>query len=138
MVLGLSQLHTRMYASLRELVDGWGKNIYAGGRDAAPFGALGRALYPALLVLPSLTWILPPILLALGLAGMVGPGVSTWAVIVSSVNLLWWVLVYAALRMSPLYALLHPLGAAVVLYISLRAIVRGRQVHWKGRDYQVA
>jgi hypothetical protein len=42
------------------------------------------------------------------------------------------------LGLSPLYALLHPLGAAALLYISVRAIVRGRQVHWKGRDYEIA
>ena len=41
LVLGLTQLSTRMYTSLRELVEGWGKNIYAGGRDTVPFGAFG-------------------------------------------------------------------------------------------------
>ena len=60
------------------------------------------------------------------------------AAIVTGVNLLWWLLVSVALRLSPLYALLHPLGAAALLYISLRAIVRGRRVRWKERDYQVA
>ena len=138
MVLGLAQLRTRMYTSLRELVDGWGKNIYAGGRDAAPFGALGRALYPVLLLLPALTGVLPPLVLALGLAGVVGLGALAWAAIVTSVSLAWWLLVYAALRMSPLYALLYPLGAAAVLCISVRAIARGRQVRWKGRDYRIA
>jgi len=40
-------------------------------------------------------------------------------------------------HLSPLYALLHPLGGAVLLYISLRALVRGRKVTWKERDYVV-
>jgi chlorobactene glucosyltransferase len=137
-VLGIAQLRTRMYTSLRELVDGWGKNIYAGGRDALPSGAGWRALYPVLLVLPSLAGVVPPLVLALALAGMFGAGVLLWAAVVTGASLLWWMLVYAALRMSPLYALLYPVGAAVLLYISLRAIARGRRVRWKGRDYQVA
>jgi glycosyltransferase involved in cell wall biosynthesis len=138
MVLGLSQLRTRMYTSLRELVAGWGKNIYAGGRDAVPFGALGRAIYPLMLLLPPLSGVVPPLLLALGLAGVVGPGVLLWAAIVTGANLLWWLAVYAWLETSPLYALLHPLGAGALLYIALRAIGRGRRVSWKGRDYQAA
>jgi chlorobactene glucosyltransferase len=138
MVLGLAQLSTRMYTSLRELVEGWGKNIYAGGRDAMPFGAFGRAIYPLLLLVPGLTGVLPPLLLAFGLVGLVSTGVTTWAAIVTGVSLLWWVYIYASLRMSPLYALLHPLGAGALLYISVRAIARGRKVRWKGRDYRVA
>jgi hypothetical protein len=138
MVLGLAQLRTRMYTSLRELVEGWGKNIYAGGRDAMPFGAFGRAIFPVLLMVPGLTGVVPPVLLALGLAGFVNAGVTTWAAIVTAVSLLWWLYIYISLKLSPLYALLHPLGAAALLYISVRAIVRGRQVSWKGRDYQVA
>ena len=75
---------------------------------------------------------------SLGLAGLVSAGVTAWAAIVTTVNLLWWLYIYMSLEMSPRYALLHPLGAAALLYISVRAIARGRQVRWKGRDYQVA
>ena len=138
LVLGLRQLRTRMYTSLRELVEGWGKNVYAGGRDALPPGAPWRAIYPILLVLPALSGVVPPILLALALAGALGTGVLWWAAIVTGVNLLWWMVVCAVLGMSPLYALLHPVGAAALLYISLRAIARGRRVRWKERDYQAA
>ena len=138
LVLGLSQLSTRMYTSLRELIDGWGKNIYAGGRNAMPLGAVGRAIFPLLLVTPGLFGVAPPIVLALGLLGVVGSGATTWAAIATTANVVWWLLVYAWLRLSPVYALLHPLGAAMVLYIALGAIVRGRRVRWKERDYQAA
>ena len=138
LVLGLSQLSTRMYTSLRELIDGWGKNIYAGGRKAMPLGAVGRAIFPLLLVTPGLLGVAPPIVLALGLLGVVGSGATTWAAIATAANVVWWLLVYAWLRLSPVYALLHPLGAAMVLYIALGAIVRGRRVRWKERDYQAA
>jgi chlorobactene glucosyltransferase len=136
LVLGLDQLSTRMYTSLRELVEGWGKNVFAGGRDAMPFGALGRAIFPLLLVTPALFQLAPPVMLALGLAGVVGSAALTWAAIATGANLVWWGLVYAWLRVSPVYTLLHPLGAAVLLYVVVRAMVRGRRVRWKEREYQ--
>ena len=138
LVLGLHQLSTRMYTSLRELIEGWGKNIYAGGRNAMPFGAVGRVLFPIALMAPSLFWLVPPIVLALGLLDAVGPTALAWAAIATGANLVWWLLVYAWLRLSPLYALLHPLSAAMVLYIALGAIARGRRVRWKEREYQAA
>ena len=138
LVLGLDQLSTRMYTSLRELIDGWGKNIYAGGRKAMPFGVVGRVLFPLALVAPSLFALVPPVVLLLGLLGAAGPAATTWATIATGANLVWWLLVYSWLRLSPLYALLHPLGAAMVLYIALGAIARGRRVRWKEREYRAA
>jgi chlorobactene glucosyltransferase len=138
LVLGLDQLSTRMYTSLRELVEGWGKNVYAGGVDAMPAGALGRAVFPLALMTPGLLGLVPPLVLLLGLLGVVGHDALVWASIATGANLVWWVLVYAWLRTSLLYALLHPLGAALVLYIALGAIARGRRVRWKGREYEAA
>lgn len=136
LVLGLGQLRTRMYTSLHELVEGWGKNMYAGGRDAMPFGAAGQMLFPLLLLVPALSGLLPPLLLALGLAGLLPHGVLLWSGIVTAANLAWWLLVYLWLDEAPAYALLHPLGAALLLYIVVRAIARGRRVEWKGRQYR--
>ena len=136
LVLGLDQLSTRMYTSLRELVEGWGKNVFAGGRDAMPLGALGRAIFPVLLLTPALFQLVPPVVLTLGLAGVVGSAALTWAAIATGANLVWWALVYAWLRVSPTYALLHPLGAVVLLHVVVRAMARGRRVRWKERDYR--
>jgi cellulose synthase/poly-beta-1,6-N-acetylglucosamine synthase-like glycosyltransferase len=136
LVLGIDQLTTRMYTSLRELVEGWGKNVFAGGRDAMPFGALGRVIFPLLLVLPSLFQLVPPVVLVLALAGVLGSAALTWAAIATGANLVWWVLVYLWLRASPIYALLHPLGAVMLMYITMRAMIRGSRVRWKERDYR--
>ena len=135
LVLGLSKLSTRMYTSLRELVEGWGKNMFAGGRDTVPFGVFGRLIFPFLLVAPALGGVLPPILLALALGGVFGHGVLVWSALVTGANLIWWLIVYALLGLSPAYALLHPLGSAMLLYIVLRSIARGNRVQWKERDY---
>ena len=60
----------------------------------------------------------------------------TWAAIVTGVNLVWWLAVYLVIGQSPVYALLHPLGAGALLYIAIKAIGRGRRVRWKEREYQ--
>ena len=138
LVLGLRQLSTRMYTSLRELAEGWGKNLYAGGRDAMPFGAFGRAIYPLLLVAPPLFGLAPPVVLMLGLSGVLGAGALLWGAVATAASVIWWALVYAWLRLSPLYALLYPLGAAAVLGIALGSIARGRRVRWKAREYRAA
>ena len=135
LVLGMTQLSTRMYTSLHELVAGWGKNIFAGGRDAAPFGAVGRLVYPVLLVAPALGGVVPPLLLASALGGVLGHGMLVWSAIVTGANLIWWVIVYVLLGLSPVYALLYPLGSAIMLYIAVRSIARGNRVRWKDREY---
>ena len=135
LVLGLDQLSTRMYTSLRELIGGWGKNIFAGGRDSVPGGAAGRSLAPLLLCSPWISALAPPVVLALSLFGALGHGALVWSAIATGATLLWWISVYALLRRSPLFALLYPLGAVMMLYISVGAIARGSRVRWKEREY---
>ncbi|MDQ3698338.1 MAG: glycosyltransferase [Gemmatimonadota bacterium] len=136
MVLGLAQLRTRMYASLGELVGGWMKNIYAGALDSAPGGRLGRRLLPLGLLLPFAMMLAPPLTLAMAALGITTPAVTLWAAICTATLLAWGALVYRGLLgLSPLYALTFPLGAAVLAYIATRAIVRGRRVRWKEREY---
>jgi chlorobactene glucosyltransferase len=134
MVLGPEQLSTRMYTSLRELVEGWGKNIYAGGRYSVPFGAVGRALFPVILVLTPLVSILPVAVLLLALVGAL-PSALAWSATATLATALWWALVYTQLEEPGYYALLYPLGSALLLYICIRAVLRGRRVAWKGREY---
>jgi hypothetical protein len=55
----------------------------------------------------------------------------------SSILLAWWLIVYTAMTRRPWYALLAPVGNVVLAYIFLRAVMRGRRVEWKGREYEV-
>ena len=133
-VIGREQISTRIYTSLLELVEGWGKNVYAGGLHGAPYGALGRALFPVALVLAPIASILPVGVLLLALGG-VAPAALAWSAAATGASVLWWALVYKQLEEPVYYALLYPLGSAVLLYICARAVVRGRRVEWKGREY---
>ncbi len=64
LILGHDELTTRMYTSLREIMAGWRKNVFAGGREAMPFGRLGQVIFPALLLLMPILTLAPPLVLA--------------------------------------------------------------------------
>ena len=133
--LGRAELTTRMYTSLREIMDGWRKNVFAGGREAMPWGRPGQLLFPVLLLLvPALT-LAPPLALLLSLVVALPPWVVTGAAIALVAELTTWVLVYRWMAAPLRYTLLFPLGAAVFLIIALQAIARGSRVEWKGRAY---
>jgi chlorobactene glucosyltransferase len=120
---------TRMYGSLREIIAGWSKNLASGAPLMAPPIAVVRAALPYLMWLPALFWLAPPILwLATG---------WHWAAIATGVSLLTWIAVYATERGPVWYALLYPLGAAVVALIMIRSAWRGRRlIEWRGRSYR--
>ena len=132
---GYDQLSTMMYTSLGELVRGWGKNVYAGGIDSIPGGWFGRLFFPFLLLSAPLSGILPALILLTSLFVAVPAPLVVWAAATQLMLLVWWVFVYWQIERSPLWALLSPLGAAVVFYIFLRAVIRGRRVMWKDREY---
>jgi chlorobactene glucosyltransferase len=132
---GMNQLSTRMYTSLGELVRGWGKNVFAGGRDAVPFGRLGRLMFPFLLLSAPMFSFVPALVLLAGLVVSLPEAVWLWAAISQVALLAWWAYVYWQIDESPLYALISPLGALVILYIFGRAALRGQRVVWKDRTY---
>jgi chlorobactene glucosyltransferase len=136
LMLGVNQLSTRMYASLREIISGWRKNIFAGGLDSMPFGKLGRTMFPLVLLLPPVMELLPPLALILAAFGLpAGSILLLWAATSCAATLIWWIVVYVRVRENPLYALAYPLGALVLLYIFISAVIGGRRVSWKGRTY---
>jgi hypothetical protein len=135
-ILGDDELTTRMYTSLPEIMAGWRKNVFAGGRGAMPWGRLGQIIFPAILVLFPLLTLLPPVVLAGAAFSVHAPAwLLAAAAIAVAAQLATWVAVYAWMRASIPYALLYPLGAAVVWLIVLQAIGRGSRVEWKGRAY---
>ena len=135
LMTGVNQLSTRMYASLGEIINGWRKNVFAGGLDSVPFGQLGKSLFPLFLLLPPLMGLVPPLVLALGIFGIGPPGLMLWSLICTVAMFVWWLVVYATIGEPVPYAFLFPLGALILLYIFGSAVIRGRRVTWKGRTY---
>jgi chlorobactene glucosyltransferase len=136
MMLALRQFSTHMYASLGEIVGGWRKNIFAGGRDAVLGGATGRVLYPFLLIAAPLAGLLPPVMLALSAAGVLSGAWLLWSAIVVGTSLMFWLAVYRVIGEALWYAALYPLGLALLAYIAIGSVLRGNRVTWKGRAYR--
>ena len=135
LVLGRDELTTRMYTSLREIMAGWRKNIFAGGREAMPWGRFGQVIFPALLLLPPLLTLLPPLaFLVAWLADgpdrlLLASGIALAAQVIT------WAAVYRWMGAPMRWATLFPLGSVVVAIIAIQAIARGSRVEWKGRAY---
>jgi len=136
-VMAEESFSTRMYTSLRELVHGWSKNMFVAGFDAMPGGRLGRRIYPWIMLTPAVMGLIPPIALFAGLTGLGSDDVRLFGAISSSALLLWWIAMYHGIRGPLRYALLYPLGAGVLFYILMLALILGRRVQWKGRKYTV-
>lgn len=134
-MLGVDQLSTRMYTSLRELTDGWGKNVFVAGRDTVPLGWLGRVTYPFTLPFAPFTGFAPTLVLLAGLVWDLPFAVLLWAAVAQACLLIWWAYVYHVIDESPLWALMSPLGALMTTFIFARAVARGSRVEWKGREY---
>ena len=141
LVLGARQMSTRMYGSFREIADGWGKNVYAAGREALPFGPSSPVLAAALVPFPGFFALAPVVALLAGILGFGGSGAGRplllFGAAATLVQLLWYVAVARRFRIPPPYAALFPLGAAAYLYIALGAVARGSTIAWKGRTYRV-
>lgn len=135
LVAGVDQLSTHMYSGLRELVRGWRKNIYAGGRHAAVGGALGRALYPIILPALPLFALTPTVVLVLCAFGVLAGAWLVWSAVVFGVTCVFWALLYAWLQQPVWYALLNPIGSVLFFAIATSAVRRGRRVEWKSRAY---
>jgi chlorobactene glucosyltransferase len=121
-------MSTRMYRSLGEIIEGWSKNMALGAPMMLPPVRWLRRIAPFLMWLPSLAWILPPVLWAC----------SGWtpAIVATVFSLLIWLLIYQREKAPLGYALLYPFGALVVAAIMIRSALRGaRRVQWKGRTY---
>ena len=124
---GAEFMATRMYGSLREIIAGWSKNLALGAPLMAPPIRIVRTLLPYVMWLPALFWIGPPVAWI----------AADWefAAVATIASLLTWVVVYLGERAPVQYALLYPLGAAIVALIMIRSAVRGRHVEWRGRSY---
>jgi hypothetical protein len=135
MVLARDHLRTRMYSSFAEIRRGWGKNVYAAGRDTVPDSRVVRALFPIFLPIAPLLPLIPTVVFLLALCGVLGREALWFGVVAGGVNLLYYMGVYGYSRLSPLWGLLHPLAAIVFSGIFAEAVWRGSKVEWKGRGY---
>jgi chlorobactene glucosyltransferase len=127
-----SLMETRMYRSLAELIEGWSKNVYLGGRRSFPNEPLLRALVPVMLAAALGFWLVPPAVLLMSAPAGLVPA----AALATGLSVLFWMLMSYGMRIPIAYGALYPLGALAVLYVVARSTWRGeRRVEWRGRTY---
>ena len=135
MVTGLDQMSTRMYEGFGEIWRGWGKNVWAAGRDTIPAVPAVQVLFRVLAPLLPLWETVPAIAIILALAGVASPTVGAWGAITYALGTLFWIILRSVFRAPTWYAPLYPVAACIVAGILVRASWRGSLVEWKGREY---
>jgi chlorobactene glucosyltransferase len=135
MVEGFDWLSTRMYHGFGEIARGWGKNVYAAGRDTLPLGPVGRAALRLVFPLPALWEIVPAAVAIAALFGLVSPAAGVWGAICYGVSALYWAVIHFMMKAPVPLALLHPVAAVAMFGIFTRAAWKGERVEWKGRAY---
>ena len=129
-------METRMYQGLADLIEGWSKNIYLGGRRSFPDEPLRRALAPVMLSLAMLFWLAPPAVLIGGAVDPALGGLAPAALAATGLSALFWMLICYGMKIPALYGLGYHLGARMGLFIILKSTWRGgRRVEWRGRVY---
>jgi chlorobactene glucosyltransferase len=125
-------IETRMYRSLRQIVEGWSKNLARGSRHSVDPWL--RPLLPWLVAAFQLGfWVMPPAVLVAGSPG--SGGSLAWAATATGASLAFWIVRHVQFGAPLRFALAYPLGAAAVALLFLRSAVLGRNVTWKGRRY---
>ena len=129
-------METRMYQNLSQLIEGWSKNIYLGGRRSFPHQPVLRALVPLMLVVALGFWLVPPAVL---LAGAILPKVRAFtlpALVATLMSALFWMLMARLMQIPAAYGAAYPVGALMALFIVGRSTWRGGgKVEWRGRTY---
>lgn len=137
-LFALEHFSTRMYTTLGEIRRGWGKNVYAGGRDTFPRGPLMALIFRLTLPVSPLVPLAPIIAALLGWLGVLGNEAVVFAAITAPVNLGFWMAIYRYSGLHPLWGFMYPLGSLVFTWICAEAAWKGLRVTWKDRTYLMA
>ncbi len=129
-------METRMYQSLPQLIEGWSKNVYLGGRQSFPEEPALRALVPVMLMAALGFWLVPPAVLLASVAGLGFEPMRGAATVATALSALFWALMCHGMKIPVQYAIGYPAGALMALYIVCRSTWRGAgRVEWRGRVY---
>jgi chlorobactene glucosyltransferase len=128
---------TRMYTTLGEIRRGWGKNMYAAGRDTFPQGPLMGLFFRLTLPLSPLVPLIPIVAALLGWLDVLGSEAYVFAAITAPVNLGFWMAIYRFTGLHALWGFFYPLGSLVFAWICTEAAWRGMKVTWKDRTYDM-
>jgi chlorobactene glucosyltransferase len=126
-------IETRMYRSLGQLIEGWSKNLYLGGRQSLRDHPVLAVFLPLSFLLVGAFWLAPPLWLATSaVLGQASPA----AALATGLAVVFWSWLSHGMRIPRWYGLLYPVGVFGLMYIAARSTIRGsRRVEWRGRTY---
>jgi chlorobactene glucosyltransferase len=124
---------TRMYRSLRGIIEGWSKNLARASRHTVDPWL--RPVLPWLIAFALIAvWVVPPLALLASLFLPPAPPAG-WSATATLASLAFWTIMHAILRVPIAGALLYPLGAIFTAGLFVRSALLGESVTWKGRTY---
>jgi chlorobactene glucosyltransferase len=130
-------METRMYQGLHQLIEGWSKNVYLGGRQSFPDEPIRRSLVPLILTSSMLFWLIPP---GLAMAALMHPafaGLLEAGLLGTGLSIVFWMLICYGMKIPARYGVGYLIGVIGSLYIILRSTWRGGgKVEWRGRTYR--
>jgi chlorobactene glucosyltransferase len=129
-------METRMYRSLRGIIEGWSKNLAIAMRRAAPAWLGSAAPWLAASIIAVL-WVIPPALMMVSFFVSIAPQLEVWSVLVTSVSLFFWLALMIRMHVPPMFALGYPFGALSVIALTIRSGRLGPRIEWKGRAYRL-
>ena len=132
LVDGRDLVHVRMYHTLAEHWEGWGKNAFAGSRGGLPFYALMLIGLPTACIAPFALMLALPVLRRRDVAMAGVPAVAATLLYRAKLN--------RDLGVPLRYIWTHPLAAAIFTGILARSawrVLTRQGVTWRGRTYQV-
>jgi len=130
-------LKTRMYQSLRELIEGWSKNVATATLQTTP-GWLLPVILPISLLVGWGLWLFPAVLLIWALATGSTGILLQWSAIATGIGVVVWGRTTRIMGENPVYGLLFPLGSILGGYIFILSWMKGSRIRWKGRNYRVS
>jgi chlorobactene glucosyltransferase len=131
-----SLMETRMYQNLGQLIEGWSKNVYLGGRRSFPHQPVLRALVPLMLIAAMSFWLIPPLLLLCSTLVVSLRELRAAAITGIGGSAVFWMVMCRLMKIPAIYGVGYPLGALMALYIVCRSTWRGgKRVEWRGRIY---
>jgi chlorobactene glucosyltransferase len=131
-----SLMETRMYQNLGQLIEGWSKNVYLGGRRSFPHQPVLRALVPLMLIAAMSFWLIPPLLLLCSTLVVSLRELRAAAITGIGGSAVFWMVMCRLMKIPAIYGVGYPLGALMALYIVCRSTWRGgKRVEWRGRVY---
>jgi chlorobactene glucosyltransferase len=130
---GQDLMATRMYRSLRGIIEGWSKNLANASRQTVDPWL--RPILPWLLALFFITFWVAPVaaFLTAPVLRFVPFG---WAILAVLSSLVFWVGMHRRLSIPISTALFYPLGALMTAALFVRSAIRGDTVTWRGRRYR--